>query len=97
MAYFAYVMNAGGDIDEGHGFKTESEADNFGLEYTAYSDLSEEDDPHHWENYDPPVVLLFELIDLSEKTLLSGKYTRPVAIYQRGEKWICVKTEVREE
>jgi|GEM_PF-4667355 len=91
MPYFAFVMHAGGDIDEGRGFATEREADAFGLERTAYDELTPKDDPQHWEKHDPPVILVFEMIDISEKTLQSGKYTRPVAIYQRGEKYACVK------
>ena len=83
-------MGAGGDIDEARTFLDETEADVFGLDRSSLSELDPElDDPDHWEKYDPPVVLLFE----AENTdaYMNGKYTHPVAIYQRGEKYICIK------
>ncbi len=89
-AFLAFVMKIGGDIDWIQTFTTEVEADAFGIEHSGYGELHPEfDPPDFYEKYDPPVVLLFE----AENTdaLSNGKYTRPVAIYQRGEKYCCVK------
>ena len=91
-AYLAFVMNVGGDIDWMETFHTEAEADIFGTEHSGFSELHPEyDSPDFYQKYDPPVVLLFE----AENTdaFENGKYTRPVAIYQRGEKYACVKVE----
>lgn len=87
--FLAFIMKAMGDIDWIRGFDTEAEADAFGIERTSYSELSPLDDPDHWKKYDPPVVILFE--SNSDEASEAGKYKRPVAIYQRGEKFICVK------
>jgi hypothetical protein len=92
MAHFlAFYMKAGGDIDWIKGFPTEAEADEFGAEWSAYSPLSPQDPPDFYEHYDPAVVLIFETDD--PDPLSSGKYTRPVAIFHRGEKWVCVKPD----
>lgn len=91
-AYLAFVMKIGGDIDRMQTFRTEAEADTFGIEETGFSPLDPEyDPPDFYEKYDPPVVLLFE----SENTdaYFNGKHTRPVAIYQRGEKYECHKAK----
>ena len=91
-AFIAFIVRVGGDIDWIKTFRTIQEADAFGLEQSNYSELDPEwDDPDHWDKYDPPVVLLFEAE--STKALDDGKYTRPVAVYQRGEKWVCAKAE----
>jgi hypothetical protein len=87
--FFAFVMKAMGDIDWVTSFVTEKEADEFGIEKTRYHKLDPRDDPAHWEKYDPPVVILFEADD--PNAMDNGKYKRPVAIYQRGEKFVCVK------
>ncbi len=89
MIYIAFIMKAMGDIDWVKTFPNELEADEFSLEHTSYSELSPDDDPVHWEKYDPPVVLLFEAEN--DEALENGKYTRPIAIYERGEKWICTR------
>lgn len=86
--YIAFLMKPWGDIDEMQSFHTEEEADAFGKERTAYGELDPVmDDPDHWEKYDPPVVIVFEADDPSAYD--SGKYKRPFAIYQRGEKYPC--------
>jgi hypothetical protein len=87
--FYAFLMRIGGDIDYIQGFPTEVEADSFGVDQTRYSELHPMDDPNHWTNYDPPIVILVEC-DESDQ-LFNGKYKRPVAIYQRGEKFVCVK------
>ena len=85
--YIAFLMKPWGDIDEMQSFRTEDEVDVFGKERTAYSELHPVmDDPDHWEKYDPPVVIVFEADDTSAYD--SGKYRRPYAIYQRGEKYL---------
>lgn len=88
--FWAFIMGAGGDIDTMQGFGTETETDEFGKEESGYSELDPVmDDPDHWKKYDPPVVLVFEVEQGTQ--LESGKYVRPVAIWQRGEKYACVK------
>lgn len=87
--FIAFIMKALGDIDWIRGFDTEAEADEFGKSHTSYSELDPDDDPDHWEKYDPPVVILFEADNFD--AMENGKYKRPVAIYQRGEKFVCVK------
>jgi hypothetical protein len=89
--FIAYVMTASWEMDSGRSFKTEAEADKFALEETAYAELDPDDPPDFWEKYDPPVVVLFE----AENTdaMMNGKYNQPTAIYQRGEKYVCVKAE----
>ncbi len=87
--FIAFVMRVGGDIDETRAFPTEAEADVFGIEESRYAELDPDDDPQHWEKYDPPVVLVFE--GDNPDSFENGKYERPVAVYQRGEKYNCVK------
>jgi hypothetical protein len=86
--FLAFIMHVGGDIDEMRSFHTEQEADEFGKKRTSYKPLHPEyDAPDHWEKYDPPVVILFEAEN--SDAFENGKYKRPVAIYQRGEKHSC--------
>ncbi len=87
--FIAFVMKAMGDIDWITSFVTEAEVDEFSKSQTAYHELDPMDDPDHWENYDPPVVIVFEA-DNSD-AIDNGKYKRPVAIFQRGEKFECVR------
>jgi hypothetical protein len=89
--FYAFEIKAGGDIDYVRGFPTEAEADAFGIEWTAYEPLMPEDLPDFYEKYDPPIVLVVE-VEKSD-ALESGKYTRPVAVFQRGEKWVCVRQQ----
>lgn len=87
--YIAFIMKPVGDIDWIQTFHTLEDADTFAREHTAYTPLDPQwDDPDHWVKYDPPVVLLFEADnwDLADR----GKYRRPVAIYQRGDRFDCV-------
>ncbi len=87
--FCALLMSVEGKV-EANTYSTEAEADKFALKYTEYGELDPEwDNPDHWEKYDPPMVLLFE----AENTdaYWTGKYTRPVALYRRGEKWKIVK------
>lgn len=92
--FIAFIMKAMGDIDWVKGFETEEEADAFALDWTDFSELSPDDDPNHYEKYDPPVVLLFEAEswDLADR----GKYQRPVAIYQRGKKFMTVLNQPKQ-
>lgn len=85
--YIAYIMKPMGDIDWVTSFHTEAEADEFGLDKSAYHELDPRDDPDHWQKYDPPVVILFEADH--PDAMENGKYKRPVAIYQQGKKFIC--------
>jgi len=87
--FIAFIMKPMGDIDWIKSFETQAEADTFALDWTDYGELDpEHDNPDHWEKYDPPVVLLFEAE--SWQVAERGKYTRPVAIYQRGKRFDCV-------
>lgn len=89
--FIAFVMRVGGDIDTINTYPTEAQADEFGKEESAYGELDPVmDDPDHWKNYDPPVVVIFEADD-GLKAMENGKYKRPVAIFQRGEKYVCGK------
>jgi hypothetical protein len=88
MKFLAFIMHIGGDIDEMRVYDTEQEADAFGQRRTSYHELDPRDDPAHWEKYDPPVVILFEAEN--SDAFENGKYKRPVAVYQRGEKHICI-------
>ena len=87
--FYAYVMHVGGDIDEMNGYPTEAQVDVFGKERSGYSELDPDDDPDHWKKYDPPVVIVFETDN--DEAFESGKYKSPYAIYERGEKYLCVK------
>ncbi len=87
--YFAFIMHVGGDIDSINSYRTEAEVDLFSKEESGYSELDPDEDPDHWKKYDPPTVIVFEVEN--EAAFESGKYKRPYAIYQRGEKYICVK------
>src|SRR5687768_16958945 len=92
--FICLVIQADARIKEINVYSNEAEADEFAIERTSYSELDPElDDPDHWEKYDPPTVLVFE----AENTdvLDTGKYIRPVAVFQRGEKWICMKVDVK--
>jgi hypothetical protein len=88
-AFIAFIMKPMGDIDWIQTYRSEAEADEFAIKKSSYSELHPDDDPDHWKKYDPPVVIVFE----AENTdaMENGKYTRPVAIFQRGEKYACVK------
>lgn len=88
--FYAFVMHAGGDIDWIKAFPSEAEVDEFGMEESGYAELSPDDDPDHWKKYDPPIVIVFEAEDAL--ALENGKYTRPVAIYECGDKYVCVKS-----
>jgi hypothetical protein len=90
--YIAFIMKPMGDIDWIRTFPTEAEADDFSKEQTAYSELEPEDDPDHWKKYDPPVVILFEAEN--SDAMENGKYKQPTAIYQRGEKYVCVRSSI---
>jgi len=85
--FIAYLMFPGNDITAIQIFDSDSEADKFGKSETAYPervvDMKGE--------YDPPVVLLFEAPSLSIADL--NKFTRPVAIYQRGVRFNCIPEE----
>lgn len=95
--FMCFTMRAGGRIKEADGFESEAEADDFGRRTTAYRDLNPEwDKPDHYEKYDPPIVIVVETQD-GYDVFESGKYTRPVAIFQRGEKWMCVKEAPQEK
>jgi photosystem II stability/assembly factor-like uncharacterized protein len=89
--FIAYEMSATWDFELGRSFRSEEEADEFGKEATRYSELDPDDDPKHWEKYDPHIVVLFEAHNTD--AMENGKYIRPVAIYERGEKYVCVKQE----
>lgn len=87
--FIAFVMKPQAEIDWIQTFQTEADADAFGIEESSYSELDPEtDDPDHWEQYDPPVVIVFETDD--PDAFDNGKYNRPIAIYQRGNKYPCV-------
>lgn len=87
--FYAFEIKVGGEIDYVRGFDTEIEADAFSLDWTAYEPLSPEDPPDFYDKYDPPIVLVVEVEKGSD--LQSGKYKRPVAVFQRGEKRACIK------
>jgi hypothetical protein len=87
--FYAFIMKVGGDIDWIQGYKTEEEVDAFAKEESAYGELTEDDDPEHWEKYDPPIIIVVEC-DQSNQ-MESGKYKRVVSVFQRGEKFVCVK------
>lgn len=88
--FIAYVMFPGNDINQIRTFSSEPEANKFGKQETAYPDRVVDGKG----KYDPPVVLLFEAPSLSIADL--NKYTRPVAIYQRGVRFNCVPEETHE-
>ena len=89
--FCALLMGLDGKV-ESNTYDTEAEADVFALKYTSYGELDPEyDDPDHWEKYDPPMVLLFEAEDT--EAYWTGKFTRPIALYRRGEKWVMTKQE----
>lgn len=87
--YIAYVMTPMWDMDVGRTFHTEAEADEYSIERTGFQELDPDDDPYYYQKYDPPVVILFEA--QNSDAMENGKYTRPTAIYQRGEKFVCRK------
>jgi hypothetical protein len=89
--FYAFIMGVGGDIDEMRGFDSAVEADAFGQERTAMDELGPDDPPDFREKYDLPVVICFELE--KGEDFETGRYKRPAAIYQRGEKWVCAKEE----
>ena len=88
--YIAYVQPAGERTYSINIFHSEEEADAFGVENSSGGYVDEE----HEDRYDQPIVILMEAEDKS--AMDSGKYTRPVAIYQRGEKYACVKVPVNQ-
>jgi hypothetical protein len=87
--WIAIVMKPMADVDTIRSFETLTEAEQFGSEETGYGPLDpERDDPDHWQKYDPPIVILLEAT--AEDALETGKYERPVAVYQRGMKFRCI-------
>ncbi len=82
--FIAYVMFPGNDIDEIREFDVEAEAHRFGRKQSTYVI-----DPHG--QYDPPLVFLLEADDLA--TADRNKFTRPVAIYQRGSRFDTIREE----
>jgi hypothetical protein len=92
--FICLVIQADARIKEINVYPNEAEADEFATERTSYGELDPEwDDPDHWKKYDPPTVLVFEAENT--KALDTGKYTRPVAVFQRGEKWVCTKVDLK--
>jgi hypothetical protein len=89
--FYAFVMKVGGDVDEMNAYPTQDEVDMFGRETSGYAELDPRDPPDFWEQYDPPTVIVFEA--KNHEAFETGKYDRPVAIYQRGEKYVCVKQD----
>jgi hypothetical protein len=89
-AYIAYVQPAGERTYSINIFDTEDEADVFGVENSSGGYV----DPEYEDRYDQPIVILMEAKDRS--AMDSGKFTRPVAIYQRGEKYACVKVPINQ-
>lgn len=83
--YIAYVQPAGERSYSINIFHTEDEADVFGRENFIGGYVAE----GHENQYDQPIVILMEAKDIG--AMDSGKFTRPVAIYQHGEKYACVK------
>lgn len=89
--FCALLMGLDGKV-ESKTFRNIADADKYALDYTSYGELDPEyDDPDHWEKYDPPMVLLFEAE--TTEAYWTGKYTRPIALYRRGEKWVMTKQE----
>lgn len=87
--FYAFVINVGGDIDYIRGFLTEAEADAFSSDYTSIKSSDPEDPPEFYDTYDPPIVLVVETGETD--ALETGKYERPVAVFQRGKKWVCYR------
>lgn len=85
--YIAYVQPAGERTYSIHIFHTEAEVDMFGIENSSDGYV----DKDYKDQYDEPIVIVMEAPDSS--AMGSGKFTRPYAIYQRGEKWACVKMD----
>ena len=86
--WIAIVLKPMADIDTIQFFRTETESDLFGIRESSYVELTPEDDPDHWQKYDPPTVILFKAA--TGDALDTGKYDHPVAIYQRGKKFRCL-------
>jgi len=86
--WIAIVIKPLADVDTICFFETQSEVEKFGLDTTSYTALDPEDNPDHWQNYDPPIVLVLEA--KTKDAFETGKYDRPVAIYQRGTKFHCL-------
>ena len=86
--WIALVINSPPDIDTICFFETQLEVEIFGVNTSSYTALDPEDNPDHWQNYDPPIVLVLEA--KTGDALETGKYDRPVAIYQRGTKFRCL-------
>lgn len=82
--YHAYIIKPMFDMDMAKGCETEEEADEIGLKYSTPVELDPDDDPNHYEKYDPPMVLVMEG---DQAVWDNGKYTRPVSLWMRGEKW----------
>ncbi len=90
--FIAYVMTPMWEMDVAKTFPTEEQADAFAMEETSYIELDPDDPPDFWEKYDPPVVILFEAEN--SDAMMNGKYKQPTAIYQHGDKYICIKSSI---
>jgi hypothetical protein len=86
--WIAIVMRAMADIDHYGFFQTEAEADTFGVHHSSPGELDPDDDPDHWQKYDPPIVIVLKAT--ARDAMETGKYDHPVAIYQRGVKFRCM-------
>jgi hypothetical protein len=88
--YQALVIQGLGRIKHIAYFDGEDEVYHFAHEESSPHELDlAQDDPHHYEKYDPPVVLVMEGTTMSD--LENGKYLKPVAVFHRGMRWVCDK------
>ena len=87
--FYAFTIRVGGRIKEIDGFATEAEADAFGIKESGFREF--DDSADFYAQYDPPIVLVVETESWND--METGKYKRPVAVFQRGEKWVCRRAE----
>src|SRR5258708_5680249 len=87
--YQVLVIQGVGRIKQLSYFDTKDKAYQFANEESGYNELDpERDDPHHYDKYDPPVVLIME--GSTKDDLDNGKYLRPIAVFHKGIHWLCV-------
>ena len=88
MKYYALTMTDKiGQIDS---FSTEAELDEFAIEMSSFTAEEKQEREAEGNFYGPPVIFALTANDID--ALGMNNFERAYAIYLRGEKYVCAKS-----
>lgn len=91
MKYYALTMTHKiGQID---GFDSETELDKFAIEKSSFTEDEKKQRAAEGDTHGPPVVLVLIADNLDSVSM--NNFEQPFAVYLKGEKYICTKTNDR--